>query len=450
MYRLKKLLVITIAFLLIFTAVPTSFVSAATGFDVPCKSAIIYCGDTDQIIWEKNIHTKLDPASMTKLLTALIVVENVKLDKKVTVTSGAYMPETNIDLVAGEVITVENLLYALLLHSANDAANALAIEVAGSVDKFAVMMNEKAKALGCKNSNFVNPSGWQNSKHYSTAYDMALITKAALANKTVRKISGTAEYKIPATNKSGERKVVNYNGFLKGLDTKFGNTKINVKKYDGVFGGKTGNVGNNKNTLAIGLDCDGLEIYCVIMGSTTVAQRYTDMKSVMDHAKAIVVKHAEFEKGDSFGKAKLTGGAKNRVKAIAENNGYINMPEGASASLVTTKTIFSDSLMAPVKKGQKVGVVEIYIADDLVKKVDLVAEEDIEEGWFLSSFGISNLQTVLIGIVLAAVLGFGIMILTLRAKNKREAEKRRQAKLKEVALKQMEIEQDKKARDWTF
>jgi len=450
MDKLKKLLILTITFVMVFTAMPFDSVSAAAELDVPCKSAIIYCGDTDQVVWEKNSHTKLEPASMTKLLTCLLVVENLKLDKEVTITSGAYMPETNMDLTAGEVITVENLLYGLMLHSANDAANALAIEVAGSVEKFAVMMNDKAKSLGCKNSNFVNPSGWQHKNHYSTAYDMALIAKAALENPTIRKISGTAEYTIPATNKSGARTISNYNFFLNGIDKTVGGKTIKVKKYKGVFGGKTGTVGDGKNTLAIGLDCDGLEVYCIVMGSSTVAQRYEDMKTVLDYAKAVITKHAEFEKGDSFGKAKLKGGAQNRVKAIAEKNGYINMPEGASASLVTTKTVFSDSLVAPIQKGQKLGVVEIYIADDLVKTVDLVAEKNIEKGWFLSRFGISNFQTILIAVFLILIIGGAITIMCLRVSNKRKAAKIRKAKLEEAARRQMEIERDKKARDWTF
>jgi len=449
MNRVKKVLVLIISIVMVATCLPMG-VYAAEGPDVPCKSAIIYCGDTDQVIWQKNANKKLDPASTTKLLTCLIAVETLDLDKKVTITSGAYMPETNIDLVEGEIITVENLLYGMMLPSGNDAANALAIEMSGSVSKFSKLMNQKAKALGCTKSNFVNPSGWQHDKHYSTAKDMALITKAALENPTVRKITGTASYTIPATNKSAKRKIINYNFFLEGVDKKLGETTVKVKKYDGVFGGKTGNVGKNKNTLAIGLDCDGLEVYCVIMGSKSVAQRYKDMKEVLDYAKSAIIKHSEFEKGDLFGKAKLIGGAKNKVKAIAEKNGYINLPEGASASLVTTETVFSDNLSAPIKKGQKVGVAEIYIAGELVKKVDLVAEEEVVEGWFLSRFGISNLQTIIIGVVLTLIILLAITIICLRISNKRKAQRIRQAKLEEAARRQMEIERDKKARNWTF
>ena len=445
----KKVLVLIISIVMVAGVIPAD-VYGATGPDVDCKSAIIYCGDTEEVIWQKNANQKLDPASTTKLLTCLIAVETLELDHNVKITSGSYMPETNIDLTAGEEITVENLLYAMMLHSANDAANALAIEMSGSVDKFAKVMNQKAKALGCTKTNFVNPSGWEHKKHYSTAKDMALITKAALENPIVRKISGTASYTIPKTNKSGARKLTNFNFFLEGVDKKVGDTSLKVKKYEGVFGGKTGTVGKNKNTLAIGLDCDGLEVYCVVLGSKTVSQRYKDMKKLLDYSKAVIVKHSEFEKGADFGKTKLKGGAKNKVRAIAEKNGYINLPEGASASLVTTEVTFSDNLTAPIKKGQKVGVAQIYLAGDLVKTVDLVAEEEIVTGWFLSRFGISNLQTIIIAIVLGLILAGAVTIICLRIKNKRKAQQLRKAKIEEIARRQMEIERDKKARDWTF
>ena len=124
--------------------------------DVEAKSAIILCGDTGEIIWEKNADEKMEPASMTKLMTALLAVENLKPDQEVEVTGeAAAMPETKIYLQTGEKITVEELLYGLLLESGNDAAVALAIATAGSVEDFAAMMNERAKEIGCTNTNFV-------------------------------------------------------------------------------------------------------------------------------------------------------------------------------------------------------------------------------------------------------------------------------------------------------
>lgn len=418
--------------------------------DVEAKSAIILCGDTGEIIWEKNADEKMEPASMTKLMTALLAVENLKPDQEVEVTGeAAAMPETKIYLQTGEKITVEELLYGLLLESGNDAAIALAIATAGSVEDFAAMMNERAKEIGCTNTNFVNPSGLADENHYSTARDMVMIAKEALSNETVRKIAGTAEHTIPATNAYEERNLENTNYFLKGVDKEVNGKKIKVDKYDGVFGGKTGYVGEDKAALVTGLSADGLEIYSLVMGSS-LEGRYSDVKELMDYGKANVSKYTVFEKGDEFGKVKLLGGAVNKVKAVAADNGYINLPEGVSASLVTTECVYTDSLFAPVKKGQKIGVVEVYIAGELKKTVELVAAEDIKEGWFLSGIGISNFQTVMIGVFLAVILIGFVTIISMRIRNKRKLARIRRRKLEEEALRQLEREGDLKRRGWRF
>lgn len=418
--------------------------------DVEAKSAIILCGDTGEIIWEKNADEKMEPASMTKLMTALLAVENLKPDQEVEVTGeAAAMPETKIYLQTGEKITVEELLYRLLLESGNDAAIALAIATAGSVEDFAAMMNERAKEIGCTNTNFVNPSGLADENHYSTARDMVMIAKEALSNETVRKIAGTAEHTIPATNAYEERNLENTNYFLKGVDKEVNGKKIKVDKYDGVFGGKTGYVGEDKAALVTGLSADGLEIYSLVMGSS-LEGRYSDVKELMDYGKANVSKYTVFEKGDEFGKVKLLGGAVNKVKAVAADNGYINLPEGVSASLVTTECVYTDSLFAPVKKGQKIGVVEVYIAGELKKTVELVAAEDIKEGWFLSGIGISNFQTVMIGVFLAVILIGFVTIISMRIRNKRKLARIRRRKLEEEALRQLEREEDLKRRGWRF
>lgn len=414
--------------------------------DVEAKSAIILCGDTGEIIWEKNADEKMEPASMTKLMTALLAVENLKPDQEVEVTGeAAAMPETKIYLQTGEKITVEELLYGLLLESGNDAAIALAIATAGSVEDFAAMMKE----IGCTNTNFVNPSGLADENHYSTARDMVMIAKEALSNETVRKIAGTAEHTIPATNAYEERNLENTNYFLKGVDKEVNGKKIKVDKYDGVFGGKTGYVGEDKAALVTGLSADGLEIYSLVMGSS-LEGRYSDVKELMDYGKANVSKYTVFEKGDEFGKVKLLGGAVNKVKAVAADNGYINLPEGVSASLVTTECVYTDSLFAPVKKGQKIGVVEVYIAGELKKTVELVAAEDIKEGWFLSGIGISNFQTVMIGVFLAVILIGFVTIISMRIRNKRKLARIRRRKLEEEALRQLEREEDLKRRGWRF
>ena len=454
MKKIKKLLMLLLCAAVLAAGVcPLDLAPAAASAELKItgSSGIIYCSDTNEVIWEKNADSKLEPASMTKLMTALLVAENLSLDQEVTVTAeAAVMPETKIYLKEGEKITVENLLYGLLLESGNDAAVALAIAAAGSVEAFAAMMNERAAELGCTATHFVNPNGLRAEEHYSTAEDMVLIAREALDNETVRKIAGTAEYTIPATNMSEERKLATTNFFLTGIDKEIDGKKIKVDKYEGVFGGKTGYVGENKASMVTGLDVDGLEVYCLVMGSESAITRYSDIKAMMDYGKANVSKYTVFVKDDAFGEVKLRGGADNRVTAVAADDGFINLPEGVSASLVTTECVFTDNLTAPVEKGQRIGVVHIYVADELKSTIDLLAAENIEEGWFLSPYGISNLQTVIIGIVLGLLLIALIAIMTLRISNKRKQARIRKRKLEEEARKQLAREEDRKRRDWRF
>ena len=450
MKALKKLICLFVMVSMIMPATSNLALAAEKGPDIIADSAIIYCGGTGEILWEKNADARMEPASITKLLTCLIAVEELDLDKKVTITADIEAIEpTELGVYAGEEIAVRELVYGALLPSGNDAAVALAVAVAGSEEEFSILMNERIKEIGCTGTNFVTASGLEDDNHYSNARDLALIAEEALSNDFIRKVCGTAKYTVPATNMSGPREIENSNVFLYGKTFDVQGTKLTVDKYKGVFGGKTGTLATDYTTMVTALKYDGMEVYCVILGST-VFDRYDDIKAVMDFAKASISKYVVFEKGDKFDKVKLKGGATNKVMAVAAEEGFVNLPEGASASLVTTKCVYTDDLQAPIVKGQKIGVAEMYIADDLYGKVDLVAAEDIEEGWFLSFLGITNFQTILLGIILAIGAIFAVTILVLRVKNKNKQKEIRKRKLMEEARKQLEREEDLRKRDWHF
>ena len=449
MRYLKKIICAILVLSLALSQMSIFAFAAGSNPSISAESAIIF-GDSGEVFFEKNADAKMEPASMTKLLTCLIAVEKLKLNETVTIDAEvAAIEPIELGLVEGEEISVEDLLYASLLLSGNDAATALAKKVSGSVNEFAKLMNDKAESIGCKNTNFTNPSGLPDDNQYTTARDMALIAKAAFTNETVRKISGTTEHTIPATNASEKREVTNFNLFLKGAKFDYKDKEIKVEKYKGVFAGKTGTLSDEYTTMVTGVKLEGMEIYCVIMGSS-FNNRFNDMKVLLDYAKASISKYVAFKKGAEFDKVRLKGGAVNKVMAVAASEGFVNLPEGASASLVTTKCVYSDELKAPIEKGQKIGVAEIYIADDLVSKVDLVAKEAVVEGWFLSSIGISNFQTIIIGVVLALILSFGMTILYLRIQNKKKRQAIRKKKLMEEAKKQLEREEDLRRRNWHF
>ena len=385
-------------------------------------------------------------------MTCLIAVEKLGLDHVVTVDAEATRVDKAESMVyAGEKITVEDLVYEALLCSANDAAKALAIEVSGTQKKFAKLMNKRAKKIGCTNTHFANASGVKIGKiqSYSTAKDIVLIAKEAFKNKKILKIAKTAKHTLKATNKSGEREIESTNLFLAGGKATTFSGDIKVKKYKGVIAGKTGTTPEFKTTMVVACDIDGFTVYAVVMNST-LENRYSDIRKMLNYAKRSISKYTAFEKGEIFGEAKVTGGAQNKVEAAASEAGLVNLPEGASASLVTTKVTYKEDLKAPVKKGDTVGKVEIFLADEKVRDIALKATKSVKEGWFLSAIGISNLQTILIFAVLALILAFYITIVVLRAKNKRRKLRAREERARQIALTQLERERDVRKRDWPY
>ena len=448
--RLKFFTTLVLITLLLIGAWPAAAFAASSGPDITGSAAYVYCATTEEVLWKKNASKQYNLASITKLMTCLLAAEKLDLAEEVTITQAATeVIKTESFVYAGEKIKAEDLVYAALLASANDAAKALAITVSGSEKKFVKLMNQKAKELGCKNTRFVTSSGVYNKNHYSSAEDIVKIARAAFANPDVLRIAKGAEYTVPATNKTDAVTLKTTNLFLKGGEADTGNGKIKIKKYKGMVAGKTGTTNVNRTTMVVLCKIDGFDIYAVILDST-LQQRYRDIKKLLDYAKATLSPYKAFESGQSFEGAKLKGGATNRVNALASADGLINLPEGASASLVTTQVSFDADLQAPIKKGQVIGKAAVYLADEKIREIDLTAAEDVKEGWFLSRFGITNLQTVILFFVLAVILAFCILILVLRTINKRKRKAARQRRLMEAARRQMEREKDLKQRNWPY
>ena len=448
--RLKFFTTLVLITLLLIGAWPAAAFAASSGPDITGSAAYVYCATTEEVLWKKNASKQYNLASITKLMTCLLAAEKLDLAEEVTITQAATeVIKTESFVYAGEKIKAEDLVYAALLASANDAAKALAITVSGSEKKFVKLMNQKAKELGCKNTRFVTSSGVYNKNHYSSAEDIVKIARAAFANPDVLRIAKVAEYTVPATNKTDAVTLKTTNLFLKGGEADTGNGKIKIKKHKGMVAGKTGTTNVNRTTMVVLCKIDGFDIYAVILDST-LQQRYRDIKKLLDYAKATLSPYKAFESGQSFEGAKLKGGATNRVNALASADGLINLPEGASASLVTTQVSFDADLQAPIKKGQVIGKAAVYLADEKIREIDLTAAEDVKEGWFLSRFGITNLQTVILFFVLAVILAFCILILVLRTINKRKRKAARQRRLMEAARRQMEREKDLKQRNWPY
>ncbi len=248
--------------------------------DLVANAAIVMDAASGQVLYEKNSQEKKYPASITKILTVLIALEhNVDFNATVTMSEnaiwGVERDSTLIGLDVGEQVTVKDLVYATMVKSANECAYALAEYVAGDIESFAKLMNERAAEIGCKNTHFVTPNGLHDEDHYTTAYDMALITKEALKNETFREIAGTLNYTVPATNLTEETRPL-WNG----------NKMINPAEpyyYEYCEGGKTGYTMKANNTLMTFAKKDGLELICVIMDCDGAKYAYSDSKALYNY-----------------------------------------------------------------------------------------------------------------------------------------------------------------------
>ena len=253
-----------------------------TGEDWPAEpsivapSGVLMEASTGTILYDKNMHEQHYPASITKIMTALLAIENCELDEMVTVPHEAvYMEDkgSHIALDEGEELTVEDCLYAIMLASANDAAYALAIHVGGTIENFADMMNQRAEELGCEDTHFTNPHGLPDENHVTSAYDMALITREALKHDIFRTIAGTTFYEIqPSANQPDLIPMSHHHKML--FNGKF--------HYDGVFAGKNGYTTVAQNTLVTCAERDGMDLICVTM-ETQGQQVYTDAATLFDY-----------------------------------------------------------------------------------------------------------------------------------------------------------------------
>lgn len=253
---------------------------------VYAESAIVMEADTGMILYAKDIEAKNYPASITKIITALIALEHCELNEEVTysyhATHSIEFGSSSIARTEGEILTVEESLYALMLSSANECANALAEHIAGSNEDFAVLMNEKAKELGCVNTNFTNPSGLHDENHYTCAYDMALITQAALQNEDFRRIAGTDYYTLRATNKNDEELWMQNHHYMI--------APYKTDKYldDTIFAGKTGYTTDALNTLVTCGRRNDMDVIVVSMRTRSTAEKgvplFTDTAALLDYA----------------------------------------------------------------------------------------------------------------------------------------------------------------------
>lgn len=241
------------------------------------QTAVLMDSTTGQILYQKDMNQKMYPASITKILTILLALEKSSLADKVTITEDVLtVPRntTHISLTPGEEVTLEQLIYAAFLESANDACVAIAVHVSGSVDAFCSLMNERAAETGAKNSHFSNPHGLFDETHMISALDMAAITREALKNPLFRQVFTARSYSMPPNNKQ--------------KDTRYFSTKLSFFKstpyeYPAAIGGKNGWTTPSGNTLVTAAQKDGTELICVLLSSPNANDKFSDTISLFNY-----------------------------------------------------------------------------------------------------------------------------------------------------------------------
>jgi len=317
---------------------------------------------TNQILYEKNAHEKRPMASTTKMMTGIITLERANLNEEITISSeAAIVGESELHLQTGEKMSVKNLLYGLLVESANDAAVALANHVGGSVQGFVDIMNRKAQNIGAKNTHFANPHGLYNTNHYSTAYDLAFIAKYCIEDKTFAKVVGTKEYTISRPQKNLLSKIKNHNKLL--------------WQYPYANGIKTGYVKQAGYCLVSSANKNGIELIAVVLNSPSSDACCNDSKNLLEYGFNEFKREKMIEKGKAYKKVKLPEVLDRDLQLVAASDLVLQVRKNPYdvKRVVTAK----DELEPPINKGEKLGKIEVIESGKSLGEVDLIAEKTL-------------------------------------------------------------------------
>ena len=334
------------------------------------KSAILIERDTGAILYSKNQNEQLSPASMTKIMTMLLIMEAIDkgeltMDEKIRTSEyAASMGGSQIFLEPGEEMTTDQMLQGIAIGSGNDASVAMAERIAGSEDAFVEKMNEKAKSLGLKNTNFQNATGLPAENHYSTAYDMATMAKELLKYKDITKYTGT------------------YESYLReNTEKKFWlvNTNRLVKFYPGVDGLKTGFTNEAKYCLTATAQKGDMRVIAVVFGAETPKARNAQVTKMLDYAFSQYMTHPVYKKDVELKNVMVSKGTKKKVTAVTSEPISLLTKKGENTKNYDIKVSTEKTVAAPVKKGDKIGTLQIKKDGETIVTSPIVAQETIEK-----------------------------------------------------------------------
>ncbi|CAI8788366.1 MULTISPECIES: serine-type D-Ala-D-Ala carboxypeptidase DacF [Bacillus] len=377
---MKRVFGILVCFMLLFSGVSVGFaqsekaqsekteVEKTPKLAEEASSAIVIEQDTGKVLFEKSPNEKLPPASMTKIMTMLLIMEQVekgklKLEDKVRASEhAASMGGSQIFLEPGEEMTVNEMLKGIAIASGNDASVAVAEHIAGSEEGFVNMMNKKAKDLGLKNTHFQNPTGLPAKDHYSTAYDMSIMAKELMKYPLIRKYTGK------------------YEDYLReNTEKKFWlvNTNKLVRFYPGVDGVKTGFTTEAKYCLTASAEKNGMRVISVVMGAPTSKERNNQVTKLLDYAFGQYTTKKLYKRGEKIQTVKVGKGKKEKVDLVSSDNVSLLMKKGENMDKVKQEVIAEKKVKAPIKKGDALGTLVIKKDKDVLLKQTIVAKEDV-------------------------------------------------------------------------
>lgn len=355
----SKLFVICVFFVLMLTPL-NSYAIADSAYE-----ACVINGVTGEIVFEKNAHERHSMASTTKIMTAVVALENSSPDEVINVSYGATVQEgSSAYIKEGDQIFMRDMLFGLMLNSGNDAAYSIAEHISGSREAFADIMNQYAwKKIGAVNTQFINPSGLEGEGHYSTAYDMALIMRYAMSLPDFRRIVATQTMEAQPLNREEKLYFSNHNKLL--------------STYEGCIGGKTGFTEAAGRCLVSVAERDGMMFIAVTLDDSNDWQSHTEL---LDYAFDTCYPKKAVEKNMTVKKASVDG---ETYKFIYADDFIVPVAKDSRVDLKVVNHISND-LARPINAGEKIGWAEIYRGDSLVGTVDIISESEI--------LGISNIR----------------------------------------------------------
>ncbi len=370
-----KLIYITTLILLFTVCLPCICFAAP---QTVSGAVILIDADSGRVLYEKNADEKMFPASTTKVMSAILFIENINPSDVVTASYNAVMDipigASNMGLMADEQLLAEQLFYGVLVYSANEACNVLAEHMSGSVDAFVEQMNAKAKELGMNSTHFVNPHGLHDENHYTTARDMVKLARYAMQNETFREIVNTVTYYIEPTNKYEERRILSNTNYLINNASRYA--------YSAATGIKTGYTSAAANCLVSSATKGDENLIAVTLGAKQQVDgvySFIDSKAILEYGFDAFSKKKLSAKDEILAEVKVKHGrGTDFVTAMAETDASALLPTNVTVSEITSEITTTEGLVAPIAKGTIVGTASFYYKDESIGNVNLVAGADVK------------------------------------------------------------------------